>query len=118
MSDIVRPTDNWSEKEIFKWMRDVASRFHGGSFVWNPPPIGGLTTSDSLGLAAPAFPIFALLVPGMVVMVSPPSGMPIGTGVAFARVFSEGVLSIRLFNLSGFASNPPSGTWTFLAYSP
>lgn len=118
MSDIVRPTDNWSDKEKLAWMRDVASRFHGGSFIWDPPPIGGATTSDSLGLTGATFPILAPLRVGMVIMVSPPSGMPVGTGVAYARVLSEGVLTIRLFNLSGFAQNPPSGAWTFLAYSP
>lgn len=113
------PRDNESDKDKWKFVREVHTRFGRFSyFTFDPPNVGAgatvdttLTTTDDERLEG--------LREGMFVQVTPPStGLTAGLHITAAWVPADDQLTIRLYNSTGGGINEASGTWSYAGVLP
>lgn len=104
------PQDNWEEKELRRWLREIPSRLVMGQFAWQPPTVSGQDAVDTAVTTATSA-LIGQVRAGMFVHVTPPSTLNVGL-IPTAWVAADQELTIRISNITAAAISAASGTWT------
>src|ERR1051325_785741 len=110
------PQDNWKERDLFVFLREVWSRLKFATFSWNPGVIGAgaysattLTTAD--------VPELEGLRTGMPIFVTAPAYGGL-IHVAKTHVPADDQLYIKLLNTDSSPSVSATTTWGFMGVLP
>jgi hypothetical protein len=110
------PQDQWKEREISSFLREIHTRWKCDTFTWDPPNVPANSVVSTTLTTVDASTVKGLRA-GMPIQVTPPSDIADGLSVT-AWVATDNTLTIRLRNHTGGAIDQASGTWGFIGGLP